>query len=286
MNQNQEKHMKSNSVDSNGFKIYYETCGSGPAIVFLHSFLCDGTQFKNQISALNGFRIINIDLRGHGQSGECETSLTIQNLLEDVMAVLDNEDVQQAIWVGASMGGFIALRAAVYQPERVSGLVLIGTDAGEQVAFKKMQDVALKFALKTFGAKKMAALLVPHFLGKTTQKSNRFLFEEYRDLFARMRVQSICSVINAVMGRESLISKLTEIQCPTLILVGEEDSSMPVSISKRMMDGIPNSKMKIISKAGHLCMDEQPDATNAALILFVQRFIKETKVEGDEVSFL
>ena len=83
----------------NGITLYYETSGSGPAIVLIHSFLCDGLLFTHQVAALERtHRVINIDLRGHGRSGPSKSPYTIYDLVDDVVAVLDAGGVASAIW--------------------------------------------------------------------------------------------------------------------------------------------------------------------------------------------
>ena len=107
-------------VERAGHAIHYEVSGRGDAILFAHSFLCDGSMFAYQVAALQQrWRVINVDLRGHGRSAEALTPVNFYDFAADVIAVLDAEQVAQAVWVGLSIGGFTALRAALKRPERV-----------------------------------------------------------------------------------------------------------------------------------------------------------------------
>lgn len=253
-------------------KIYYETSGAGPAVVFIHSFLCDGSLFSHQVAALKpSHRVLNFDIRGHGRSGPAESPFTIYDLLDDVIKVLDAEGVETAIWVGLSIGGFVALRAAITKPNRVSALVLMDTEAGSQSRFKKLQDRALKWGLKILGPKFVVPGITPVMLGKTTRKTKPLLFDEYRQRFLGMRVRSICHCIDAVMRRDDLSGQLAQIRCPTLVMVGDEDVPLPVQKSQIIAEGIPGAKLIVIAGAGHLSAIEQPQAVSNALMEFLHK---------------
>jgi pimeloyl-ACP methyl ester carboxylesterase len=73
----------------NGLAIAYDVVGSGPWVVMTHSFLCERSMFRAQVAALQTrFRVINVDLRGHGESGDSTQPFTLYDLVDDVLAVL------------------------------------------------------------------------------------------------------------------------------------------------------------------------------------------------------
>jgi pimeloyl-ACP methyl ester carboxylesterase len=115
-----------------GTRITYDVNGDGPAIVLTHSFLFDHSMWRHQLPALHdeGWRVVNVDLRGHGKSTPVRRPFTIDDLADDVVAVLDAADADEAVWCGHSIGGMLSLRAAVRHPERVRALVLANTTAG------------------------------------------------------------------------------------------------------------------------------------------------------------
>ena len=102
------------TIRRNGTTVYYESNGVGPTLVFAHALMCDGDVFKHQVAALqHDYRVINVDLRGHGRSGASATPFTLYDLADDMIAILDAENVSSSIWVGLSLGGFIALRSRI-----------------------------------------------------------------------------------------------------------------------------------------------------------------------------
>jgi len=85
-------------IERAGTKIDYEVSGHGPAIVFTHSFLCDGSMFAHQVAALQSrWHVINVDLRGHGRSGPALNPVSFYDFADDVIAILDAQGVDRAV---------------------------------------------------------------------------------------------------------------------------------------------------------------------------------------------
>jgi len=255
-----------------GITLHYEVSGSGPAIVLTHSFLCDGSLFTHQVAALERtHRVINVDLRGHGRSGPSESPYTIYDLMDDTAAVLDAEGVASAVWMGLSIGGFLSLRAALTRPERVRALVLIDTDAGAETAWKKLKYTVLKWGLRTVGPRFVEPAVTPIMLGRTTLRSRSELRAAYCRQFLNLRVKSICPGIDAILGRDDLVSRLSEIRVPTLVIVGEEDKALPPWKSRRIANSIPGAELVVIPKAGHLSAIENPAPVTDAVTRFLSK---------------
>lgn len=254
----------------NGMTLYYEASGSGPPIVLTHSFLCDGSLFERQTPALERTcRVINVDLRGHGRSGPSEAPFTVYDLVEDVEAVLDAEGAASAVWMGLSVGGFLSLRAALTRPERVRALVLVGTDAGAETGWKRLKYTVMKWGLRILGPRFLVPAVMPIMFGRTTRRSRRELYEDYYQRFLNVRVKSVCRGIDAITGRDDIVSRLGEINVPTLVVVGEEDEALPPWKARRIADGIPGAQLVVIPQAGHLSVIENPGPVTDAVTRFV-----------------
>lgn len=122
------------SVD--GLKIRSSSTGStGPVLVLVHGWSCDSTYWQAQVDSLkNDYRLITIDLAGHGQSQAGRKVYTIDAFSADVVAVLQAWDVHDVILVGHSMAGAVITEAALAAPDRVRGL--IGVDNFQNVDMK------------------------------------------------------------------------------------------------------------------------------------------------------
>lgn len=259
-------------VERAGHAIHYEVSGHGDAIVFAHSFLCDGSMFAHQVAALQRrWRVINVDLRGHGRSGAALTPVNFYDFADDVIAVLDAERIEQAVWVGLSIGGFTALRAALKRPGRVRALVLLDTDAGASPFILRVRDRLMRGVLKALGPSAVMPPMMAIMFGRTTRREQPALCEAYRQRFLAVGLPSILTVSRAISARDDLVPRLGEVDCPTLVVVGEEDAALPVAMSGRLAAGIHGAEMVVIPRAGHLSALEAPESVTRAIEHFLDR---------------
>ena len=116
----------------NGVQISYAESGSGPAVVLSHGYLMDQSMFDAQVVALAPeYRVITWDQRGHGGT-PAPGPFTYWDSARDVLALLDHLGIERAVLGGMSQGGFLSQRAAILAPDRVSGLILIDSQAGTE----------------------------------------------------------------------------------------------------------------------------------------------------------
>ena len=116
------------------------------------------------------WRVINIDLRGHGRTGAAAEPADFDQFADDVLAVLDAEGVPTAIWAGLSMGGFTALRAALKAPQRVAAMVLMDTSARRDPPHKRVQHLVMRGLVRTFGPRAVAGEIAKLMFGATTRR--------------------------------------------------------------------------------------------------------------------
>jgi pimeloyl-ACP methyl ester carboxylesterase len=253
-----------------GTTIHYEASGQGPAIVFLHSFLCDGRMFAHQVAALRRrWRVINVDLRGHGRSGPALTPVTFYDFAEDVIAVLDAEGIEEAVWAGLSMGGFTALRAALTRPQRVAALVLMDTDAGAEPFAHRVRYALMRGMVRIFGPAAVASQMMAMMFGRSARAEQPALCEDFRQRFLAADTRSTLTVARALAARDDLLARLGEIDCRVLVIVGEEDMALPVPLSQRMADGIRGAELKVLPRVGHLSTVEAPATLTQTIESFV-----------------
>jgi pimeloyl-ACP methyl ester carboxylesterase len=265
-------------IERAGTKIHYEVSGHGPAIVFAHSFLCDGSMFAHQVAALQSrWRVINVDLRGHGRSGAALNPVSFYELADDVIAILDAEGVDWAVWAGLSMGGFTALRAVLTRPERVRALVLMDTDAGADTIGNRVQSVLMRGVVRTFGMSAVVSRMMTIMFGRTTLAEQPALCDAYRRRFLTSDMRSMLTVARALSARDNLLPKLGQISCPTLVIVGEEDMALPVELSRRLAAGIRGAELLVVPRVGHLSAVEAPALLTQAIERFVDPFALESQ---------
>lgn len=252
-------------------QIYFEDTGNGPAVVLGHSFLCSTEMWCGQIGPLaRAHRVVNIDYRGHGRSDPGDEPFTLYDLLDDSLAVLDHLEIEDAVWGGLSTGGMVALRAALKNPDRVRGLILMDTDAGAERRVVAMKYRAMIAGAQIMGIRPFIPLVLPLMFGRTTLRNNRALVEQWRPKLMEPDIATISRWTQALVKRDSLLTRLSEVDIPTLIIVGSEDKSLPSSLSREMDRRLPDSELVVVPEAGHLSALEQPEAVTTAILEFLK----------------
>jgi pimeloyl-ACP methyl ester carboxylesterase len=254
----------------NGVSIAYHDQGNGFPLVFLHAFPLSRMMWAPQEAALAPqFRIITIDLRGHGESNAPLWHYSLDQAADDVRGLLDYLSIQQAVFVGLSMGGYILFAFYRKYAELVKGLVLADTraqadtDEGKQARFE-MAQVAYKQ-----GASAVADLMIPKLLSPATIQTRPELVQRVRTMIEGNQISGIAGDLMAMAGRSDSVPLLKQITCPVHIIVGELDLPTPPSDAMLMADRIPGARLTVIPGAAHLSNMEQPDRFNETIRSFV-----------------
>ncbi len=219
-----------------------------------------------QAEALAGsYRTVNVDLRGHGESSAAGTGLSMYDLVDDHLAVLDELGIDSAVWVGLSVGGMIALRAALTAPERVCALVLADTSAASEPKLPLLRYRAMGGVARLLGMKPLMGRVMALMIGSTTRRNNPRLVEEWRERISSIHVSSVLNLMGPLFGRDVLLDRLGEIRAPSLVLVGEEDEVQPPDRSREIARGVPNAELVVVPESGHLTAIEQPEVVTETI---------------------
>ncbi len=239
---------------------YDDTGGDGPVVVFSHGLLMNRTMFAPQVEALGGtYRVVTWDERGHGEA-EHEGTWTFWDSARDVLALLDHLGVEQAVLAGMSQGGFLSLRAALLAPERVRGLVLIDSQAGQEDPDAAPLYEGMAAAWASGGADpatlEFAAATI---LGPADHGPWITLWEQ-------LPQHRATQVMHPLLEREDLTDRLGEITCPALVIHGSIDAAIPLSRAESLANGLPGAlPLVVIEGAGHASNLSHPEPVNAAL---------------------
>jgi len=257
-----------------GLRLYYEETGTGPAILLGHSFFCSGEMWRHQVPELaESHRVVTLDYRGHGRSSPVREDFEVYDLVEDSVALLDHLEIKQAVWAGLSVGGMTAMRAAIRYPERVRTLILIDTDADAERTWIKWKSRTMGAGTRLVGLRPFLPAVVNGMFGPTTCRENRQLVEEWRARFAAVDAESMRRFLAMLLRRDSVVSQLHEIEVPALVITGAEDRTLPQALSKKIDDGLLDSTLVVVPRAGHLSTLEQPEAVTAAMLDFLERHL-------------
>ena len=263
-------------IERNGIRIHFEVVGSGAPVVLGHSYLCSGEMWAPQVGPLaERHRVVNIDARGHGRSGYLTEPFDLYDMVADVVAVLDALEIERAVWAGLSIGGMVAMRAAITVPDRVSGLILIDTHAGTETPYKKLKYRVMGLGVQTIGTKPFLATISKLMFGSTTRRNKPDLVDDWQQRFASVDVPSMILGVGLLVRRDSVVNRLPEIEVPSLVIVGDEDVSLPPPYSREIASALPNSSLVVVPKSGHLSSLEQPEAVTEAMMRFLGRLHRD-----------
>ncbi len=250
----------------NGIELYYESHGSGPAIVFAHGRGGNHMSWWQQVDRFSReFRCITFDHRGWGQSIAEYGSPLRENFAGDLTALLDYLGVEETFLVAQSMGGFSCLEFAVTHPERTLGLVL-GDTTGGVVTKGVLAELA-----KTNPPEGVARSLAAEFIAEKPVLT--FLYQQIQGLNPERGEDGVISGFRREDGRQEVdfFGWVT----PTLLIVGDHDAIFPPSVIAEVQKVIPGARMEVVAGAAHSTHFEKADEFNGLLAGFLSGVMAE-----------
>jgi pimeloyl-ACP methyl ester carboxylesterase len=200
-------------------------------------------------------------------------TLTVDDYAADVIDLLDALKIEEAVFAGLSMGGYVAFALFRLAARYVRGLVLADTrataDTPEAVEGRKR----LLGVLRERGVGAVADEMIPKLLGTTSQREQPAVAARVRALALSNPAAAVAGAISVLMTRPDSTATLASIHCPTLIIVGDEDSLTPQAMSRDMLRSIGGSELTVVPRSGHLASLETPEPFNAALARFLEHRI-------------
>lgn len=253
-------------------ELAWEEAGQGIPLVLLHAFPVNRSQWARQREELaSRYRVITPDFRGHGESSVPEEDSTMERLAEDVRGLLDELGLRRVVLGGLSMGGYVCFAFYRRWPERVIALILADTRAGADSEEGRRARAELAAVAEKEGSAAVAEQVLPKLLGASTHARQQRVVEAARKMIQSTSPTGIARALGGMAARPDSFELLPKIQCPTLIVVGEEDTLTPPSESEAMAAAIPGAHVEKLVGAGHLSNLEQPIPFNSALYDFLSR---------------
>jgi 2-succinyl-6-hydroxy-2,4-cyclohexadiene-1-carboxylate synthase len=259
-------------------RLHVVSSGKGEPLLLLHGFTGSSSTWDYFRSMLDSdFRVIAVDLPGHGQSsipGDPKR-YSLDRLSSDLAKVLDDLQIDRAAVFGYSMGGRAALRFALNEPTRLSFLILESTTPGIDEASRPQRAAADGLLADMIERDGVAAFVAKWERLPLWNTQARMPDAGRRALHSQRLANDARGLANSLRGAGSatdpaVTERLNEIQTPTLILTGELDTKY-IEIGRILESGIPNAEMQIIPDAGHAIHLEQPDAVIDAIRGFLRK---------------
>jgi pimeloyl-ACP methyl ester carboxylesterase len=245
--------------------LWYERRGSGAPLLLITGFGISGAVFEPVLDRYaERFSCIVFDNRGSGRSQAPLRPTSMPELAADAVGLLDELGIASAHVYGVSMGGMIAQEVALRFPERVRGLVLGCTSPGGPRAVRPTVRELRAVAAAAAGAPRspvdstLAAVLFSERFRRDEPERAHFLLEHFRRHLPA--AQGVAAQLLASVFHDT-VSRLDQVQAPTLVLHGERDVMAPLGNARMLAERIPNAELAIVPGAGHAYALERPDVS-------------------------
>jgi len=258
-------------IEANGLKVFCRFAGpeSAPVVCLSHSLACSDIMWDLQIPLLSErFHVLRYDTRGHGGSDAPDGPYSLDQLADDVVAMLDVLEIEQVHWVGLSMGGMIGQNLGIRHADRLASLTLCDTlsvvPEDAQGIWEDRIQTAQRQGMDPLCDPTLARWFTPAYLERPPPA-----LESIRRQIRTTPVSGYIGCCEAIR-RIDYLKQLDRIQLPTRIIVGADDPATPPSASEAIHQRIRGSTLIVIDDAAHLSNVEQPDAFNDAVLEFLR----------------
>jgi len=251
--------------------IAFQVSGTGPALVLLHGFLESKAIWDDFILSLEkDFTVVAIDLPGHGESELLAEIHIMQLMAGSVKEVLKAENIEKAVIVGHSMGGYVALQFAVDYENMVKGLLLFHSHANAD------SDEARENRRRTIDIVKknrhgFIMQFIPDLFDQRHVGNYKEAIRNLQNIAALMTPEAIIAALSGMRDRPSQHQFLLKTKIPVLSILGKQDSRMPFN-QLMIQATIPShSEILLLEDVGHMGFIEAPGKTLQALKHFAIR---------------
>jgi pimeloyl-ACP methyl ester carboxylesterase len=214
-------------------------------------------------------RVITPDLRGFGGSRLGEDDPSLELMADDVARLLDDEGIDRAVIGGLSMGGYVAMAFCRRHGERVLGVILADTKASPDPPPARENRARIADAVLAGDSQVLVTDVLPGLIGATTKERRAMVFGRVKGLVQSAPPGAVAWAQRAMAARPDSFDTLAALKVPVLIVVGQEDELATVADAEAMARAVPEGRVEVIPKAGHLSAVEQPEAFNAAVAAFL-----------------
>lgn len=248
----------------------YDDIGEGGAILLIHGQPFNRSMWDDQKAVLaEDYRLIIPDLRGYGESDITEGIVLLDELALDLVHLLDELGIKNAVIIGLSMGGQIALEMYRWAPGLFRAIVLADTDARAEDEAGYKNRIALSNRILAEGMEKFTEERIGRFMCDTTFLNKPDVVERVKKMMKTTPAAGSAAAQRGRAERKDYTPLLGNIDFPTLIVVGDKDEFTPIASAEYMHQRIKSSELAVIQDSGHISNMEQPEAFNGVLGKFL-----------------
>jgi 3-oxoadipate enol-lactonase len=248
--------------------IHYDLLGDGEngTVCFAHALAADSGMWAEQVPAVlgAGYRVLRIDMRGHGGSAGVSGDYTLAMLAGDISAVIAARGLPPVHYVGLSIGGMIGQALALHHPAQVASLTLCEAPPAalknaHAIWQPRIDAVCAANSVAPVADDTMARWLTPQFAARYPDR-----FAQIRDTIAATTPEGYCGCV-AALSHFDFTAQLPSLRVPALVICGEDDPATSIAENERLAALIPGGRFHRFAKARHLPNVEDPARFNAIL---------------------
>jgi pimeloyl-ACP methyl ester carboxylesterase len=255
-----------------GVALHYVEQGQGFPVLLIPGFLGSTFSFRHTLPALaERFRAIAVDLPGFGYSDRgTHVEYSAGNWVSLLAEFLRRQGIGRAVVLGHSLGGGVAQRLAIEEPELVERLVLVGSiSAAEPPRLPPRGTGRLYRMGQAWVMPRRGAV---RWFARQSAFDPTFMTDEVIEGYWRpSRLPGSAAVVRKMgydLRRDGRL-ELSRIAAPTLLIWGEADRVVDLKVGRRLAAQIPQARLEIVERAGHLPLEEQPEVCNRLLLDFL-----------------
>jgi len=251
-------------------ELYYEQTGTGPPLLLITGLGGLGSFWRNQVDFFRArFTVVTYDHRGAGRSTRTEAPYSIEQMAADALALMDQLGLTRPAIVGHSTGGAIGLCLAATRPERVQRLVLSATwthaDGYFRRLFEARRELLERGAGHLYQRLSTLTLLSPEWIAGNEEAVREREAQAPSD---PVDLRILMYRIDALLRHDGR-DWARRVQCPTLVIVAQDDAVTPAYFSRALAPLVPGASLTLLPKGGHLVPQTEPVTYNAALASFL-----------------
>ncbi|MFC5695289.1 alpha/beta fold hydrolase [Pseudomonas sp. GCM10022186] len=253
--------------DNDGCQLHYEDYGHGMPVLLIHGLGSSTRDWEYQIPVLaEHYRVIALDMRGHGRSDKPRERYRIATFAADVAALIEHLGLIDVHLVGISMGGMIGFQLGVDQPALLRSLTIV--NSGPEVKPRSPKDcleIAKRWTLSRLLSLETIARALGQLLFPLPEQAE--LRRKIEERWPQNDKRAYLASLDAIIGW-GVRDRLERIRCPTLVITADRDYT-PVSQKEAYVREMPNARLVVIENSRHATPLDQPERFNATLLDFI-----------------
>lgn len=250
----------------NGVRINWREAGAGDPVVFIHGFPFNSGIWEAQLNDVPpGWWYIAPDLRGFGGSELGSSPLTMDVLADDIVALMAHLQIDQAVIVGLSMGGYVALSLARRHPDKVRALLLTATRANadsEEAAAKRLAQAK---QVRAEGVNPVVESMLPKLFSEHSKLKMPDQVATVRAMMESADKEAVARALEGMAKRKDYTGELDQIDTATMVVRGEMDEIIPAGDMEAIARTVRGGRQEVVALASHLPNVEAPDVYNKIL---------------------